>query len=119
MIIRNFLKSGLLTVALFSSPSYSAEYVITQWKKSFDKKIIEIELGDTIIFKNIENRVTHNVFSNSPGNEFEIKYQRPGTQTPIKFKASEHKLGEMLIQCAIHPKMKLKVKIVKKKQSTP
>ena len=49
----------------------------------------------------------HNIVSTSKGNEFNLGSQAPGTSTDVTFK----EVGEVLVICAIHPRMKMTVKI--------
>lgn len=90
------------------------EHVVIQKNKSFSPAELAVNLGDTIVFKNEETDVIHNVYSITPGNEFEIHYQKPGTQTPIVIDARKHRLGKMVIECAIHPGMRIVVQIKEK-----
>lgn len=90
-----------------STSVFSAEILIIQKDKKFDKPEITINKGDTIKFKNNETNVTHNVFSLGPSNSFELKTQPPGSESPVTF----NEAGETEIECAIHPTMKLKVKV--------
>lgn len=105
---------------IFSSVSFAdantgkpSEHVIVQKDKNFSQTELTVNLGDTIIFKNDEKDILHNVYSITHGNEFEIHHQKPGTKTPITIDPKKHQPGVMMIECAIHPNMKLKVKINK------
>ena len=49
--------------------------------------------------------VSHNLFSRTPGFEFEVKVQLPGQDSGVGF---DHP-GEAEVRCAIHPGMKLRV----------
>lgn len=85
----------------------AAEHAIVQKDKAFDKKEITVEVGDVINFKNSEKDITHNVFSLGPKNTFELKTQAPGKESAVTFKEE----GDTDVECAIHPGMKLKVKV--------
>jgi plastocyanin len=84
----------------------AAGKVIEQKGKMFSDAEVAIKKGETITFVNNDN-VTHNVMSKSPGNEFNIGAQTPGTSAPVTFDTA----GEANILCAIHPQMKMTVKI--------
>jgi plastocyanin len=86
----------------------TTEHTIDQKDKAFSKTEITIKPGESIVFKN-EDSVTHNVFSNSKNNAFNIKTQAPGNSSTVTF-AEE---GVTEVRCAIHPKMKLTVTIKK------
>jgi len=82
------------------------QQTVTQKNKAFSAEQITIKKGDSIVFKN-DDDVTHNVFSNSKGNEFNLKAQAPGAEVPIAFKSE----GVVEIRCAFHPKMKMTVTV--------
>lgn len=93
------------------SHALAAEVAVTQKGKAFSVKKIDAVLGDTLVFKNEEAELNHNVYSLSSGNEFELKLQRPGQSDKIFLDPAKHKKGAMVVECAIHPTMKLEVNI--------
>ena len=100
---------GLALVIAFAGGSivaFSAERSIMQKGKAFSESVIAIKKGDVVVFVN-DDSVTHNVMSTDSGNEFNIGSQAPGASTPVTF----DKAGEFTILCAIHPRMKLLVKV--------
>jgi plastocyanin len=111
------MKYKFLTLIISISTAFGADVVIDQKNKKFydasGKEIttINAKVGDKLIFKNSESSVTHNVYSLSPGNSFELKTQKPGEKSPVPLSAGKHKKGAMDVECAIHPGMKLKVNI--------
>ncbi len=84
----------------------ASEVVIIQKERAFSQVEVTVKPGDRIVFKN-EDPVVHNVFSNTPGQEFEIRRQAPGGSSSVPFSRP----GLVEVRCAIHPKMKLTVKI--------
>jgi plastocyanin len=84
----------------------AAAKTILQKGKVFSETEVVIAKGDTITFVN-NDTVTHNVMSKSPGNEFNIGAQSPGTSAPVTFDA----IGTATIICAIHPQMRMNVQI--------
>lgn len=94
-----------ITVLLISSLSLSAEHVVTQKDKKFSTTTVKIKAGDTIVFKNEEKDLTHNVYSLGPSNAFDIQVQEPGKSSSVTFKEK----GKTDVECAIHPNMKLKI----------
>ena len=84
----------------------STQQTITQKGKVFSMTDVTIKKGDILVFTNDDN-VAHNIFSTSPGNEFDLGSQRPGNSTPVTFDRS----GNIDVMCAIHPLMKMKVKV--------
>lgn len=80
--------------------------VIDQKDKLFSQEEIVIKPGDALVFSNSDS-VTHNVFSNSKVNAFKIQIQKPGEKSTVVFTNA----GVTEVRCAIHPKMKLLVKV--------
>lgn len=86
--------------------AFAAEHTIGQKGKVFSETSLKIKRGETLVFVNDDN-VTHNVLSNSAGNQFNLGALGPGNSTPVTF----DKAGEVLVVCAIHPTMKMTVTI--------
>ena len=101
------LKVGLaLAFIAGASVALAAERTINQKGKVFSESALEIRKGDTLVFLNDDN-VVHNVLSTTPGNVFNLGSISPGHSTPVTFDKS----GELQILCAIHPSMKMSVKV--------
>jgi plastocyanin len=96
-------------IALVSAgaPALAETIVIDQSGKKFSETEITIKKGDTVRFVN-KDPITHNVYSQSPGNAFDVKTQKPGESSDVKFDA----VGDVDVQCAIHPSMKLKIHVI-------
>jgi plastocyanin len=84
----------------------AAERPINQKGKAFSDTEVTIKKGDTLLFIN-DDTITHNIFSTSTGNTFNIGAQAPGVSTPVKFATA----GEANVLCAIHPRMQMVVKV--------
>jgi plastocyanin len=84
----------------------AAEHTIHQKGKVFSAPEITIKKGDTLVFLNDDN-ITHNVLSTTPGNDFNLGAIGPGRSTPVTFT----KASTVDIICAIHPGMKMQVKV--------
>lgn len=97
--------------ALLGGAATADEIEVTQKNKEFTPGTITIAPGDTIVFQN-EDPITHNMFSRSEGFEFNLKMQKPGELKKQTFDGP----GEAVVRCAIHPKMKLIVKVVDEQQ---
>jgi plastocyanin len=104
------MKSIVLTLAIAfaggSVVAFAADRSIMQKGKVFSESAITVKKGDVVVFVN-DDSVTHNVMSTDSGNEFNIGSQSPGVSTPVTI----DKAGEFTILCAIHPRMKLIVKV--------
>jgi plastocyanin len=97
---------AIALAALSTLPLLAADHEITQQDRHFSQTEITINVGDTISFKN-DDEVTHNVFSTTPGMEFDLHRQAPGASSTIPFA----KAGDAEVDCSIHPRMKLMVHV--------
>jgi len=98
---------GVVTVMVAAQVAGAAtDHKINQQNKGFSAKEIAIAKGDAITFVN-SDEVTHNVYSVTPGLEFELRTQAPGKSDTVKF----DKPGSLTVECAIHPKMKLQITV--------
>jgi plastocyanin len=79
---------------------------VFQEGKKFSEAEIAIKKGDSVTFSN-KDPYTHNVFSATPGMAFDLRTQRHGESSDVKF----DNVGEADVQCAVHPQMKMKVKV--------
>ncbi len=86
--------------------AFAAERAISQKGRSFSERQVSIKRGEAILFVN-DDMVAHNVLSTSAGNEFNIGSQPPGVATPVTFSTS----GDVDVICAIHPRMRMTVKV--------
>jgi len=95
-----------LAFAAGSVTAFATERTIMQKNKTFSESEIELKKGDTLMFVN-DDVVVHNIMSTTAGNEFNLGSQSPGASTSIAIKSS----GDVTVMCAIHPRMKLTVKV--------
>ena len=72
----------------------------------FSSESVSIKKGATLTFLN-DDSVPHNIISTSKGNEFDLGSQPPGASTDVTFKEA----GDVQVICAIHPRMKMVVKV--------
>ncbi len=93
--------AGGLTVGAFA-----ATEVIHQQGRVFSAESVSVKKGGAVTFLN-DDTVPHNIMSASKGNEFNLGSQAPGTSTDVTFKES----GDVQVICAIHPRMKMTVKV--------
>jgi plastocyanin len=84
----------------------AANLTITQKGRAFSSQSITIKKGEVLTFAN-DDSVPHNIISTSKGNEFNLGSQPPGSAIDVTFK----EVGDALVICAIHPRMKMTVKI--------
>jgi len=101
------LQVGLaLAFAAGASVALAAERTISQKGKVFSESAVQLKKGDMLVFLNDDN-VVHNVLSTTPGNIFNLGSITPGHSTPVTF----DKVGDVQVLCAIHPSMKMAVKV--------
>ncbi len=62
--------------------------------------------SDKLVFIN-DDRFAHNIFSETPGHEFNIRKQMPGDRYVITL----DRKGEFRVRCAIHPRMRMKITV--------
>ena len=91
-------------VALSAGAGGAAELVVSQKKKRFDPKLLHAKLGDTVLFVN-DDRYAHNLYSETPGFEFNVRKQMPGSKHRMKL----DERGTFKIRCVIHPRMKMTI----------
>jgi plastocyanin len=80
---------------------------ITQKDEIFNPGVIVVQMGTTVEFPN-DDKVYHNVFSMTPGSEFDLGLYASGSSKSVMFP----KPGEIDIYCNIHPKMAAKIKVL-------
>ena len=96
----------LVVLAGLSAGALAANLTITQKGRMFSSENATIKKGETLVFVN-DDTVPHNIFSTSTGNEFNLGSQSPGASTNVTF----NEVGEALVMCAIHPRMKLTLNV--------
>jgi plastocyanin len=101
VILSLVVLSGLSTGAL------AATQVIHQQGRAFSSESITVRKGEAVTFLN-DDTVPHNIMSASKGNEFNLGSLPPGSSTDVTFKDD----GDVQVICAIHPRMKMTVKVV-------
>jgi plastocyanin len=90
----------------FSAGALAANQAIYQKGRVFSADNVTIKKGDALTFLN-DDSVPHNILSTSKGNEFNLGSQAPGMSTDVTFKEA----GDVQVLCAIHPRMKMMVKV--------
>ena len=105
--MRQPVSLALVILAGLSAGAFAATgTTITQKGRVFSSESVSIKKGAAVTFVN-DDTVPHNIVSTSKGNEFNLGSQAPGASTDVTFKD----VGEALVICAIHPRMKMTVKI--------
>jgi len=95
-----------MAMLVTAGSAYAEGTTVYQEDKKFSDPEVTIKAGQSVIFAN-KDPITHNVYSKTPGMSFDLKTQKPGETSEVKF---DH-AGESEVQCAIHPQMKMKIKV--------
>ena len=90
-----------------STGAFAANEVIHQQGRVFSAESATVKKGQALTFLN-DDSVPHNIMSATKGNEFNLGSQAPGSSTDVTFKD----VGDVTVICAIHPRMKMTVKVV-------
>lgn len=95
------------TTLLIAATALAAGGVtVVQQDKQFSETEVTVRVGEALTFVN-KDEVSHNVYSKTPGMSFDLGRQKPGDSNDVSF---DHP-GEADVICAIHPQMKMKVKV--------
>ena len=95
-----------LTLMLIAGTA-SAQTVVSQKDKEFKPESLSIKAGQSVRFNNDDN-VAHNVTVKAPdGSLKNVGLQKVGEHSDVTF----DKAGEHEVKCALHPKMKMMVKV--------
>lgn len=100
--------AALIAIAalLGATDAYAEGVTVYQEDKKFSDTEVTIKSGQSVVFAN-KDPITHNVYSKTPGMSFDLKTQKSGESSEVKF---DH-AGESEVQCAIHPQMKMKITV--------
>ena len=93
-------------IAMTSGIADAAEYRIYQKGKQFSVTTLSAQVGDTVVFVN-DDKFAHNIYSETPGFEFNFRKQLPGDQDTLVL----DKAIVIDVRCAIHPRMKVKISV--------
>jgi plastocyanin len=84
----------------------AADITVVQRDRAYMPTDVTIARGDQVVFKN-DDAIAHNVISKTPGQEFDLKLQKPGESKAIRF----DKPGTVSVTCDIHPRMEMTVTV--------
>jgi plastocyanin len=84
----------------------TASHSVGQKLQLFSPGTLKVKVGDTVTFKN-DDKITHHVYSSTPGQQFNLKTQAPGEDLRHTFS----KRGRVDVRCGLHPGMRLVVTI--------
>lgn len=108
--LRPLLLIGTLVVAGSSTAMGSAwatlsstTRIVLQKGRHYMPTDLFLHRGDTITLRNEDESVTHHAFIEADRFSFDAGDQEPGTESRLTLAEP----GDFVIQCGIHPKMKL------------
>jgi len=81
--------------------------IVLQKGRHYAPTDLYLRLGDTITLRNGDESLTHHAFIEADRFAFDAGDQEPGTETRLTLKEP----GDFVIQCGIHPKMKLTIHV--------
>lgn len=97
--------SGMLVAgAAFAA---TAPHIVSQAGREFKPHEVTINRGETVQVVNDDGDLLHHLYVDSDRLQFDSGDQKPGSRTNIEFGAA----GTYMVLCAIHPKMKLLVRV--------
>ena len=88
-------------------PALPARFELAQQDKRFVPHVLPVRAGTTVAFPNLD-RIYHNVFSVTPGHEFDLGLYHRGTAKSQRFGGS----GVVQVYCNIHSQMAANVVVV-------
>src|SRR5579871_4644754 len=94
---------GLLGAALVAAADAPT---VSQYNRQFSPSQLQVAAGTTIHIVNDDN-VTHHVYVDAPGMQFDSGEQPVGKTVDVLF----DRAGTFTVLCAIHPTMKLRVAV--------
>jgi plastocyanin len=107
-MMRSILTAAALSA--FAAPAaHATDFTVTQHDNKFSMPELRVKVGDSVSFRNDDPHF-HNIFSLSDTHSFDLGSYPKGEARTVKF----DKEGEVDVECAIHPSMKMKVLVGKK-----
>ena len=85
----------------------SAIHIVLQKGRHYDPTDLFLRRGDTITLVNGDDNAVHHAFIEADRFAFDAGDQEPGKQATLTLKEA----GDFIIQCGIHPKMKLTIHV--------
>ncbi|WP_342110438.1 hypothetical protein [Methylobacterium sp. SI9] len=85
----------------------SAARIVLQKGRQYAPTDLYLRRGDTITLRNGDESFTHHAFIEADRFSFDAGDQEPGTETRLTLIEP----GDFVIQCGIHPKMKLTIHV--------
>ncbi|MCJ2132514.1 hypothetical protein MKK69_00245 [Methylobacterium sp. J-026] len=97
------LVAGLLALGPAQASLSSVVRIVLQKGRHYDPTDLFLHRGDTITLVNGDENAVHHAFIEADRFSFDAGDEEPGKQATLTLKEP----GDFVIQCGIHPKMKL------------
>src|SRR5438093_7649314 len=104
---KTLLAAALVLISAASVAALADDALVHQKGRAFSVAEVTVKKGAALTFIN-DDTVPHNAMSLTTGSEFDLGSQAPGASTPVTF----DQVGDVMVVCAIHPRMKLTVRVV-------
>lgn len=101
------LVAGFLTGFGGWAASNEAAQVVSQKGRHFTPASVSIKRGQALTIVNDDADLSHHAYISADNFNFDSGDQKPGSRTNVAFPVA----GTFDVLCAIHPKMKLTVKV--------
>ena len=85
----------------------ASQYTVSQRGREFTPKNVTLKRGEAVTIVNDDADLRHHVYIESDKFSFDSGDQEPGSKTNIAFPIE----GTFEVLCAIHPKMKLVIRV--------
>ncbi len=105
--MRHLIAAALLLAAA-PGFAFAGDHDVHQKGNQFDVKKLRIHVGDTVTFHN-DDAHFHNIFSLSETQPFDLGSYPQGESRKVTFA----KEGQVDVECAIHPGMKMTIEVAK------
>jgi len=105
--VTGFMMAGAMLLGCATASLAVGPVTVSQKGREFTPKSIVLQRGEVMTIVNDDADLRHHVYINADGFKFDSGDQEPGSKTNIRFPT----LGTFDVLCAIHPKMKLVVKV--------
>jgi plastocyanin len=102
-----FAAGGIVAVSASFTVLAQPEIVVSQKGRMFHPGEISINRGAAIVIVNDDADLLHHAYIDSNAFKFDSGDQEPGSKSKITFSPA----GTFEVLCAIHPKMKLTVRV--------
>ncbi len=106
-IVTSILMAGAMLLGAATASFAIGPYIVSQKGREFTPKEFILKRGEAITIVNDDGDLRHHVYVAADSFTFDSGDQEPGSRTNIAFPVS----GNFEVLCAIHPKMKLIVKV--------